>query len=97
MAADFLAHVAQQKLPMRVETPYAVDCAFILQAAGLVDAELSNEGGQGYGYAVIRSVTHEGRAALKRRNEGGCCVSWRGKPCLSSSQTRDNRQAAALA
>lgn len=70
MVLDFLVRLAQQELPIRVESVHEVDCAFTLQAAGLIDAELANEGGAGHGYALIRGITHAGRAALQRKDEG---------------------------
>jgi hypothetical protein len=71
MVLDFLARLAQQQLPMRVETLYEIDCAHTLQAAGLIEvAFVDADGPDGHGHAVIRGITHEGRAALDRRDDG---------------------------
>jgi len=66
MPMDFLRRIERSEFPLAVEDFKDVNCAAVLKAAGLIEAELVEavHGDLDTCCALIKCITPEGRAAL---------------------------------
>jgi hypothetical protein len=67
MPLDYLRSIAQETFPLRVDDEHNLRCVEVLRAASLITAEIfEGDMVHEFAFAIVRGITHEGRAALER-------------------------------
>lgn len=67
MPLDYLRSIAAETFPLRVNDPHGLRCVEVLRAASLITAEIfDGDMVHEHTFAIVRNITHEGRAALER-------------------------------
>jgi hypothetical protein len=67
MPLDYLRSIAQETFPLRVNDQHGLHCVEVLRGASLITAEIfEGDMVHEFKFAIVRRITHEGRAALER-------------------------------
>ena len=72
MPMDFLRRIQDAAFPLAIQEECDIQCAAVLVAAKLVEANLRQPGSTAGESDVILCITPLGRAALNRSRESGC-------------------------
>jgi len=70
MPMDFLRRIEDASLPLAIHEKAEIECAAVLVAAGLIEANLPDVDDAGKHGGVILRITPRGRAELSRTRPG---------------------------